>query len=495
MSKLIWIGLAVAGLAGAAGWEWYRHQDLRLAEAPARVEATPTRQPVESALSVALEIPYAAMMAAAEAALPTSQPVSGNGPRQCIKLFVEICSGTEYKGTISRGSIAIAAAGGALTVTTELTVDGTVGLTGKLAERFSATAKRVHGKAKVSGRLSVSVRDDWCAAVAADVRHEWIDNPTIELARDDIFGSLTVDVSGVVDGEIARQLPALQQAIAQAVPCDRIKAEVAKVWRRYSLPVGPVALASGQQLPLLQVRIDPTGAGVSPAVFDSDRVRLSVALAAAIDVAAAPGPTDAKSGLPPFLTGIDGRRTRLEVPVTIGFDQLRTLLRGLAAKPVAFDVAGRPGSVTIRDLALYATGAADAPALALEMDLTASLPGQIFDTSGRLYLVGRPVLDGSILRLEGFGIRRRLDNPLSEAVVTALEASIVRQVTAAARLDLAPHQAALADGLQTALAQVSGPVRFTADKPEIAVADVAVGSAGVTVVMRATMSLGATVAR
>ena len=120
--------------------------------------------------------------------------------------------------------------------------------------------------------------------------------------------------------------------------------------------------------------------------------------------------------------------------------------------------------------------------MAVGVDFAASIPGKIFDVSGKIWLTAKPVVDasGTKVSLVNVVLYRQLSNPIWSAFTLVAAGELARQVEEKATYDLGSSIAKAKQALVSALQDPSktGGVRIALADPKLALGRVVVAKEG-----------------
>ncbi|MBI0434673.1 DUF4403 family protein [Roseomonas sp. KE0001] len=432
-------------LLGAAwrGTDWYRVRDLVLSEEPPRRAARLALPARDSSLSVDLRVSFDLLRQAVEQRLPASFSHAGEG------------EDTRYDFTLRRTTpVAFSEAGGRLRASFGVDARGTAGLRGWLADTVGLGRKNFQAAARVQADLGLRLDQGWCPHVAMDIAYDWTEAPRLE-----VIGGVWMGVEGQLRTAVDAALRELPAQLHGLIPCERVRAEVAQLWRRQEIPLQLPAA------PPLFVQIEPVSLGTPGLVVAADHLRLPLSLRARTAVTdtaqkAAPAPPlPPLRDLPP-----EASRLRLAIPVRAGYDMVRDwMMREFGGRDYPLDVAGWTVRLQIRDIFLYPSD----PGLALAVRFSARTPGGWLDTSGRVIFWARPVLEqgGTRLRLTELRFARELDNLVWSIASAAFEERIRARLSELAVYDFAPL---MAEGLARLRRSLDDPALTAGLRLEVA---------------------------
>lgn len=438
--------LSVAG--GIHATAWYRTGNPLLLRDPPRRAAKLELPAQESEAALRLRVPFDLLREAADRALPREFAQEGEG------------DGTRYDLTVRRaGNFILSEVDGRLRASVSLTVNGSAGLSGGLARLLSLGVKKFEAAADVQADLGLTMDANWCPAATVAVDYRWTRAPRLE-----VIGGVWIGIESRVREQVEAALHGLPGTLQELLPCDRVREAVRPLWRMHSIPIQLPAA------PPLHVQLQPLAAGVSEIAVRPDHLRVALALRARTAVSSEPAPRRAAPAELPPLRDFQGRggRLRLSIPIRAGYDMIRDwLVEEFGGRDIPFAVAGHEISVRVREITVYPS----APAIAVAITFDARMPGLLPDTSGRVVLSARPVMEGggTRIRLAELRFARELDSLIWSAASLAFERQIREQLSAIAVYDLdAIMKGALAE-LRRRLADpgVTGGVRISLNNPAL----------------------------
>jgi hypothetical protein len=438
----------------------------------------------DSVVTLSAFMSYVELQRIGEAKIPASLPVSGSGKAACVKMLgAKVCADYRWTADIHRdGPLAIEQSGAAIRLKQPLTIVGKASLEGAIkVDRadFKAQATPV-------ADLTVDLNPQWCPVITASTVGHWVDSADVQLisracgelnlsfmkVKSACIGPIKVPLAGLLNEQLERHKQDIERAAETAMPCDRIRARIAEVWRPISIP-----LPLKDSAPLY-LDITPKSAAASRLVPGPDGVRLTAQIGAQASLASAPAPTDPLP-LPPLGKAEPGD-ARLQASLTLlsPYDILKAQLAGqLNGRDFKQTTSLADVVVHIDDVDVRPNDAA----LAVTLKIHAKTPSSALDTSGSVELTGRPVVaeDGAGLKIVDLKYDAALDNRLWQAAQSVLQGEVLAAIAAQSHVDLskriADAETRLADAL--AKADIRG-VKLTASKPHITLAGVQVTPAG-----------------
>jgi hypothetical protein len=458
-----------------------------LSAAPPRGAASVPLGPpaLDSVVTLTAFMSYAALQQIGEAKIPPSIPVSGSGKAGCVDLLgKKICADYRWNADIHKdGPLAIGPGDAGTRVRLPLRIIGKAGLQGELANLIKLDPRTFDVTATPAADLTVALDPQWRPVVTASTLGNWVSDAKVQMmgrecAKIDLgfvrksacVDAVHVELAKILNDVIERRHGDIERAIAAAIPADRIRARIADAWR----PISLKAPGAGG----LYLDIAPKSAAASKLTPTPDGVKLTVRLGALASLAAGPLPGDP---LPlPTLEKADPGDARLQASLTI-VSPYEVLKTELAAKLVDKDfVQATPfGEVRIHidDIDVYPSGAA----LAIGLKISAKAPTSLLDTSGWVYLTGRPIVSdtGRGLRIIDLKYAAVLDSSFWQVAQSALEGTVLSELKARSEIDLSARLDEVSNRIADALAKANlRGVRLTASPPKIALAAVTIAPAG-----------------
>lgn len=383
----------------------------------------------DSWVFIKAEMPLADLSAVVNSAAPTT--FSGNGNGHGCKNFTLFriwhkgtggawCGDVHYDYTVTRGTIAISPAPNRTdAVLAQLTVslDGHLTARGDLGKH---AVKDKHIVATTALRLTGSMKldDKGCPAVDIETDYNWTSHPRLELA-----GGVWVDVDDAGNKGIKQVFDDAREKVQQALSCDKFQKMVAEHWKAYTF-----TLQIAPQQPKMTVVMVPTLLGVDGTHVIGNNVTLAAYAKAQTLATTSPEasyPASAPNVVPlasvpdvptiavqaPLLHDVKLPTSSLSVvlPVFLGYPELAAALKNYAVgKTFGLAIAGHDVDVAVLDGEIYPSG----ESLAVGLKIKTKFPGRLFNTTGWVYLTGRPVVsaDGNALTLENVTFSRQLDN-------------------------------------------------------------------------------------
>jgi hypothetical protein len=417
-----------------------------------------------STIGALVTVPMAQAIQAVNAALPKAYGVDWtNGPDQCARiLWQNVCVGTKYKYSVTRGDVQLAPAGdAAIKVTVPVAVSGQGGFRGTGADILRLNAKNFDAAAVFDVILTPTLGQDWCPKVGVAATYRWTQNPRVE-----IVSRVNIDITGPVRDALDKKIPEITQVAQNAIDCTQIRSQIAAVYGKRTFPIDVSPTRK------LHVNVEPSGLAFSGLSVDAQSIRLAALVTANVEVSAAPVAATALP-LPPLkrLEGVAAPRIKVALPLRTPFtmlqDEAQKLLGG---KTFEHETPAGRVKATVRQVSIYPT-AGGRIAVGLEFD--AKLPGRILDTKGAVFLTGTPVLEGkTLVRFKNVAFSRILDNDLWNGLSALFESKIRSTLEANLRYDFGADVERAKTALATKLAD---PTAISNVKVTVVDVDIGVG--------------------
>lgn len=472
-----WTGLAcVVIAAGAAylGWQWYKSWEATYSEAPTRKATIAAFEPRRSTIQPNLLLPYQAIKDAANKAVDKfAQPQSGRVHVDCKRIsfagrtLFEGCLDVDWDIAASRdGTIEVAKAGESVSVQVPVKFTGHAGPNGFIAERLSLDRKEISGSfvAGITGKATLDA--SFCPKIIDPKgTFNWKTPASLQvIGRSCIDLPFGLDVCvGPWDLPIGSLLtPHLQKMMAEQVgdinskiPCEPVRAQLAKVWQKQSFPI------TADKLPPMFVNVTPRSLS-SPGILAEDKgIRLVARLDADVGVSTQKGETGPAGEIPPNKPISDpAGKLSIALPLAADYPTINKLLNEqlkaqLAKTPIVTDTPAGKVKVDITEVEIYPSG----DRFAVGAKFKADVPGRIFNAKGTVWLTTLPIpaADGRSLRLSDIKLTRAIDNELWSLLTAALNTQLVKALDENSKVDfgkdidnaVAKAKAVLADPKQT----------------------------------------------
>lgn len=391
----------------------------------------------ESTIVAKLAIPFSELIVQVNKNTPTAFSKSGReplcqkirpyDPMTGIDLRANVCLDADYMINVKRdGSITIARGlqHNTIRLAVPISFDGQVGFSGDLAKKLSLNKKNFDGAITAIADLSLDIGQDWCPNINVSTDFNWRDKARIE-----IIGGVWIPIADQVSGSLRDALNKLTESIKSSISCERIRAEVSKVWNARSFFVS--IPSSGN----LHINVDPIDLGFSGLNVTDDRVEFVLRAKAKIEVATSPI-ADASKSLPPLeRVPLDQGQITLFVPLRASYEPLVvSLSSAVKDKEFSADTSIGKATVKVNDVTIYPSQ----ERLVAGISFKADLPRTFLDTSGQVFLSGVPTVDstGQVISVKNMQFTRILDNDLWNMLSAIFETQIKREIERAAVLDL-----------------------------------------------------------
>ena len=426
MTRRAVLALIVVSMLGCAKGS----DDLTEPPVQKMVPFTPARD--ASLVQVALTTPISDIEALVNAKVQPSFAGNGTAPQQCLKAGPVVlgCTSISYNYNLARTPFKVVPgpAPNTLRLQTSIHATGQGAASGYLGNGIGA--KNFAADVDVTVDLGLSLAGNGCPSVTMVPSYNWTSHPRVEVVT-----HAWVDMDDMANSKIGDGLKDIQTTLQQVASCDAANALLKKYWIRYAFPI----VMPGSS-PLV-LNLEPTALLTTGTVVQNNNLSIGLAAAVITEVA-----EKASTGVPETGPNIrkmplaDGHLS-LSVPVAVAYESLRDAILGQFGNkeiPIKL-VSDKVAKVTIKDVKLYPSG--DRLAVALNVDV--DLPGKLFNTSGWLYLAGKPVLsdDGAILKVDDLALTRQLDSGFWSAATAVFSTQITALASRKAQLDIASKRA------------------------------------------------------
>lgn len=483
-------GAAVLPILGAAavaalmflGYQWYKARDVLLSAKPEHQVTAQVLEPQESTVVASIFVAHATLHNVLNhMAQGLAGGQKGREEIKCISSdfpsFKE-CLNADWDVAYKPGAIGVARAGDLLKVTVPVAFSGGAGFDGGIARALSVNRKNIDGEAVVSASLSLALDERFCPVLTVrDTDFGWVREARIEVIGRSVilgvirFGPEYLNVGRHFNGPIRDKLAELAAGAARAIPCDPVRAEIAKAWKKYSLPL----TVEGQ--PPLYLNGWPEKLGSTGLLSEDMGIRLGLMLSGKAAVETKAGETGPLGELPAHVTlPAQPGLIKLAVPVKVEYDKLKEAVKAAVAskQPFEQDTPAGKVSVVLQNFEFYPSG----DRLAIGVTFKADAPSSIFDTNGTAWLSVRPEVgaDGKSIRLADANIFRKVDNQAVSLLTAVFEQKINQVIVGAAQYDLRNDEKKLVGTLQQAISDPAktGGVRLTVTSPSVAFGRIAI---------------------
>lgn len=477
-------GAAVIPIVGAVavlamlflGYQWYKSKDVLLSAKPEHKATAQVLDPQESAVVASIFVSHVTLHKVLnQIAQGLAGSMKNREEVKCISSdFPRFkgCVHADWEVAYKPGAIGVARANDLLKVTVPVSFNGVAGLNGDLARWLSLDRKNIDGEAAVSASLSLALDERFCPVLTVqDTEFGWVREAKVEvIGRTKILGVINIgpeylNVGRHFNGPIRDKLAELARGAARAIPCDPVRAEIAKAWKKYSL------LLTSEGQPPLYLNGWPEKLGSTGLQSEDTGIRLGLMLSGKAAVETKAGETGSLGELPAHVTlpaqpGV----INLAVPVRVEYDKLKEAVKAAVASKQPFEQETPAGkvSVVLEDFEFYPSD----ERLAIGVTFKADAPSSIFDTTGTVWLSVKPEVgaDRKSIRLTDASIYRKVDNQAVSLLTAVFEQMINQVIVDAAQYDLRNDEKKLVDTLQQAIADPAktGGVRLTVTAPSVA---------------------------
>lgn len=468
------------------GWllyDWLQTRHQQMSDQPIKSFSAVGFEARTSTVVASIGVPYTVIQNAANS--QKNQMTGSKADHNDIKCIssdiprIKECLTVDWHVNYSLdGDISVARSGDFVRITLPAKFDGGAGFGGDIAGRVSASDKTFNGSFILTADAIVKLDDRFCPRlVAGPVTFNWVSPASIELIGRNEFrifgvgfdvGPWSLDLSAYVTDPIRSQLNSVVLSASDAIPCDPVRAELAKIWHQYS-----VALNANPPIYLLA---EPTE--MSAALFaEDDYLKLNAMLKAKVEIAMIPGNEDSLGDLPSHKPmAMQPGLLSVSLPLQVDYAVVQSeMMKILAGKSFGIEGPAGKSTITLKSLELYPSG----NNLAIGVTFSADLPSRFFDSSGTVWLTGEPVVDptGKVLSLKDATITRQLDNSLWDALTAAFQDTINSKIQSNLNYDLRADEAKAVQSIQTAVAEPlkTGGIKFSVAEPKIKLGRVQVG--------------------
>ena len=475
------IALAIAN-------RWYRAQDRQLSIEPPRHFSKIQLQPVDSKLGLYARLPYQHLQQAAEAA--SSEPYRGKGSKRgCDRVLgAKVCATAIWNYTIQRiGPVALSNNNERVRLTLPLQFDGKVSIDGTAARVLGFRNKDLNGTLQVTADIALDVDGNWCPQIDSTLSYQWLSEPRLR-----VLGQMKINLRKSVDKALEKQLPALQQRLAQTIDCEKFRKRLGDQWKTHLVPIR----LPGEHETIL--KLSPTGLAFSGSVAHPDHLSFTLSVDATTETLsgeaaqAAMKAPQSPTALPPR-SAVDTEPGSVEFSLLLrlGYDALTNLLtEKIAGK--TFERAGGT-RLTVNAIELYPSG----ERLIFKLDFSARTAASWFDSNGTLYLSALPVAgaDGRSLSFDDIELTRIIDSELWRVLSTLLNDEILQAVKRESHMDLGRSIQRLEETISSTLADrdKTGGIEVLARQPEVSLIAVNVEQQSMAAIIHVSTRLQATI--
>ena len=411
-------------------------RDHQLSVKPPSQFSKITLESVESTLGLQIRFPYNTLKQVVEKA--TADPQTGEGKKQTCKRLVGLraCATLLWQYQLERsGEVKITRGNNTLQLQLPLSLEGAVTVDGRGGKLLGLRNKEIQGQLELIADIKISVAENWCPVLKAELNYSWLSDPKIKLV-----GKLKINLRKSADKALLRKLQKIEQKFADLIDCSEFRTRVTKQWKVHYLPIK----ISGLEQSYLE--LTPQSVAVSNATPMEDH------LSTAFEIIAHSKVTQARAQHEPLT--LPKLMHHVVTPGTVEFSLLFKLtydqMRGLVSEKL-LDSSAPPihKQFTITSFDLYPSN----DRLIFDLGFQANGYGRFFQSSGNLFLSAKPVADpeSKELRFEDLQFTRIIDNDLWSVFSTVLHNRILEKLRKSAVIDLSPQLVKLEQSLARTL--------------------------------------------
>ncbi|WP_294536616.1 DUF4403 family protein [uncultured Rhodoblastus sp.] len=499
----------------------------------------------DSVITLVADIPYSVLTRIAEKKLPQSMPIGGDGHIACLdipyvnpghvgsheecinKPYVDFrgvgtervcvqfpdftgpsigmrnqCADYHWHANINmEGGTHISRNGKFLSLSQGIYVTGQAGVGGTLADILSLRGKNIDIHATPRVNVGATLDRQWCPVISAAPLGSWINDASVEvvgrncvridlgaLGHPEICGGpVNLGLANELNHEFDRHRDELQRAAQDALPCDAFKPRIASQWHPLAIKI------ERKNLQPVYLNIQPKSAAFSGIVPLDDRLRVAVRVAAQTLLAANPADTAAQPL--PTLNPLNEDRGSLQVNLQAiaSYDLLKEQLhQAIANQTFEKEVPGGKIEVRIADVDVYPSK----DSLALGLKINAKVPGRWFNTTGWVYLSGKPTVgaNGRAVKVENVQFAEVIDSAFWSTASSLFQGEILKALNARANFDLGKEIDKAANEISQAIAKDDVPgLKIAAGTPNLSFESIYVTSPALIVGCKLAMTIDAEV--
>jgi len=435
----------------------------------------------DSDISAGIRIPYQVLKSAIKKGLADFDTVPLNGTIDCsidkevklgpLKKMVHIPCSSSYEGLLhieQSGEILVTNKQNKLLLAAPVRVYGIVGLRGKTAQELGLKNKNVDAAVTVQITLDFGLNADWNAFANVTVEHQWNSAPRIELIK-----GQHVTFTSQADKFIDKKLQELPGFINTQLASIDLKSTVSKVWKAYSIPL--------KQLPIdedVNLSITPKQAAISDIIYDNNALTMALGLKIQIGLHLGKNPV-AENIAPPILSRIKTNQPefKLYLPMHIDYKIIEKQINQ-AINNQTFKQKTDVGDININVKQVFVYPSNNK--IVIGVEFTADVNGEHLKTTGKLFLVSKPVLNeaGTSLRLTQVSFSRDFNNALLNAITYVFKTKINTLIETKANFDLTESINQTLGLMQSELDKNQKNSRFTIHlkKPTLRLSQIVVSS-------------------
>lgn len=366
-----------------------------------------------SKISIKVELPFEQLKRQAEQSTPKIFEGSGQGPDQCTTVLgIKKCVGTQFQYRVARSDIAmLAGANNDIQISIPLTITGSGGLRGKVAEWFHLDAKQFRAKVAAHANIGLALDSNWCPKLKITPSFRWLESAEVE-----IISKVWVDISDVVEKEVRTQVRQMGKEFARAIRCDDVRQEIKRFWVSRSLAVQTASNVG-------YINLFPMKLGFSGFQIKPESVNLYLMLTVKADMAGHPvkGPRlePPQMSLEKFKPGA----IHLNVPFYYAYATLqRELSKRLVGTEFFTELSAGSASAMFRQLEIYPAN----QKLVFAGLVNARLPGVADDFNGWVYWEATPGIseEGGVIRLQSLTLTAPFDERAWRRIALVVEKTL-----------------------------------------------------------------------
>lgn len=391
-----------------------------ITERPPRLSelAQPVLAPA-SVISVPITIPLDRLRHLANQEIPTVVAESNEKKRWKKRILgIKASTSARVRYYVHRNqSVRVTGHGDFIRLTVPLDFKGSVKYRGWI--RPSTSAK---GSADLHADFYITIGEDWQPRLKVKTGYTWNRKPRLDL------GLFKVSLADRMGKEIEKKLiKAAQRLEEKANKTWNLRADAEEKWRELHEP---------RQLrdePPVWLSTDPQSVFLEPIYSDKKNLYLKFGMTARLATVLGPEPPPAAyKPLPPLQSkSTEASGFAIRLPVLVEYAALQKALNSqLSCEAIQLPA----GTVTPSDFEVYTSGVS----LALGAHVEGKAPWQLLNSSGRIYLTGRPVYEAETYRLDihDLNYTNEVDNPLIQTASWMLRDTLLEKLRSRASFDL-----------------------------------------------------------
>ncbi len=506
--RVQWLGMGVVGIASLTLNGCGKTRYTELSEKPALHATAAIPTTAQSLVTLNALFPYDMIATALTDALPASTPLEGR-QNVCMnvteqvqqhvqrqiggdigKLFGEVakfvtdvvtvgqvrnaCLDVDYRATIVRsGPVTVTPMATGLRLAVPVSVEGSAGFAGDLAQFFKLDKKNFRGAIVASADIEMAINEDWCPVIKVEPNFTWVNNAELE-----VIGKFWINIDSEAGPKIKDAMRDAAGRMPDLISCQRVKQLVAPMWRAYQIAFPPIMgqkglvtitpqrvgfsgfsyTPAGAQLALMltadtQLTLDTDEVGTTSAVAmpEASAQLLEQRTVPAVASNGRVGKVESAASKPamavqktalelPKLETIPVQQNSLNlaVPIHISYNSLNQLIATKAVgRTFSGSAAGTSASIKILKTEVYPSG--DRLIVGVQFESKVTQPKSIAP-QGWVYLIAKPTFDVATqtLRLREVEFSRAIDNDVWNALSFLFQSQIRAAITAGAAFDLRP---------------------------------------------------------